>query len=289
MLRKNLFPLLGAAATLFGLLHGSVLPARAQAAPPANPLQGFNLPPSLFFGFVGQAGGGVDPTHSSAMQLLQRNDVRNEIGLDLKQQNALEELRTKSQQEFQTTIQSSIKESMKALQNVPQDQQQSQIQDRMDQFASTVQTMQGDLDKRTEAILRPKQAARLRELDLRWRGLLALSDPKVAAVMKLMPDQADKVSALVKEFMDGQQKALMQAMVPVVSPNGNGQDGGALTPQERAQQRQKTMYDAMHSKEMEKARADTGAKLLDLLSPAQKAQWTTLKGAKFTFRTTEAP
>ena len=52
-------------------------------------------------------------------QLLQRNDVRNEIGLDLKQQNALDELRTKSQQEFQTTLRTNIQESMKALQNVP--------------------------------------------------------------------------------------------------------------------------------------------------------------------------
>lgn len=288
MLLKKISAALGAVA-LFGLCAGFGVPAGAQGAAQTNPFQKFNLPPSLFFNFVGQAGGGIDPTHSSAMQLLQRNDVRNEIGLDLKQQNALDDLRTKSQQEFQTTLRTSIQESMKALQNVPQDQQQSQIQDRMDQFATTIQTFQGDVDKRTEAILRPKQITRLHELDLRWRGPLALSDPKVTAALKLTPDQTSKVNALVKEFMEGQQKALTQAMVPTISPNGNGQDGGASTPQERAQQMQKKLYDAMHSKEMEKTKTEAEAKLLDLLTPAQKDQWLTMQGARFTFRKTEMP
>ncbi|MCW3098652.1 MAG: Small-conductance mechanosensitive channel [Chthonomonadaceae bacterium] len=288
MLLKKFSAMLGAAA-LIGLFHSAVLPAGAQQAPPANPLQGFNLPPALFFGFAGQASGGVDPTHSAAMQLLQRIDVRNEIGLDLKQQNALDDLRTKSQQEFQTTLQTNIQESMKALQNVPQDQQQGQIQNRMDQFATTIQSFQGDLDKRTEAILRPKQVTRLHELDLRWRGPLALCDPTVAATLKLTPDQTNKVNPLVKEYMDGQQKAMTQVMTPALAPNGNGQDGGAATPQERMLQMQKKMYDAMHSKEMEKAKTEIEAKLLDLLTPAQKDQWTSMKGAKFTFRKTEVP
>ncbi len=288
MLFKKLFALLGAAA-LFGGFSSIALPVGAQTTPPANPLQGFKLPPSLFYGFAGQAGGIADPTHSAALELLQRNDVRNEIGLDLKQQNAMDELRTKSQQEFQVTLRSSIQESMKALQNVPQDQQKDQIQDRMDQFATTVQTFQGDLDKRTEAILRPKQITRLHELDLRWRGILALSDPKVAASLKLTTDQTGKVNLGVKDFMDTQQKVMMTAMVPAISPNGNGQDGGTLTPQERMAQMQKKIYDAMHSKEINKAKAETEAKLLELLTPAQNEQWTTMRGAKFTFRKTEVP
>ena len=283
---KKLCAVLGASA-LFGMAHPSALPVGAQQAAQTNPLQGFNLPPSLFFGFMGQAGGGTDPTHSSAMQLLQRTDVRNEIGLDLKQQIALDDLRTKSQQEFQTTMRSSVQESMKALRNVPQDQQMDQIQNRMDSFATTIQTFQGDVDKRTEVILLPKQAKRLHELDLRWRGTLALSDPKVAAALKLTPEQNAKSSALVKEFMELQQKALMQTMAPAISPNGAGQDGGAVTQQGRMQQMQKKMNEALHSKEMEKAKSDAEVKLMEVLTPAQKEQWTTSLGAKFMFRKNE--
>jgi hypothetical protein len=285
---KKLFRVLSAAA-LFGLLlYAPAARAQAQRPGQTNPFQNFNIPPSLYFGMIGQTSGGIDPTHSSAMQLLQRNDVRNEIALDLKQQNALDDLRTKSQQEFQTTLQTNVKESMKALQNVPQDQQQAQIQDRMDQFATTVQTFQGDVDKRTEAILRPKQVKRLHELDLRWRGPLALSDQKVAEALKLTPEQTGKVSTFVKEFMEGQQKALTQAMVPAANPNDNGQPIPA-TPQERMQQMQKKMYAAMHTREMEKSKTDIEAKLVDTLTPAQKEQWTTMLGAKFTFRKTEVP
>lgn len=288
MLLKKLSALLASAA-LFALLNGSpVLSAQAQVPGPPGGLQNFNLPPSLFFGFVGQAGGGIDPTHSSAMQILQRNDVRNEIGLDLKQQNALDDLRTKSQQEFQATMRTSVQESIKALQNVPQDQQQTQIQDRMDQFATTLQTFQGDLDKRTEAILRPKQVKRLRELDRRWRGPMALSDPKVAEALKLTAEQTGKVSPLLKDFMDLQQKALTQAMVPALNPNDNGQDPPP-TPQERMQQMQKKIYDATHTREMEKTKKAIETKLLDLLTAAQKDQWTTMQGARFVFRKTEVP
>ena len=288
MLLKKRFALLRSAALFCLLTHAAVLPAQAQAPVPPAGLQNFKIPPSLFFGFVGQASGGVDPTHSSAMQLLQRNDVRNEIALDLKQQNALDELKTKSQQEFQTTMRTSIQESIKALQNVPQDQQQSQIQDRMDQFATTVQTFQGDLDKRTEAILRPKQVRRLHELDLRWRGPMALSDPKVAEALKLSSEQTGKVSPLLKEFMDLQQKALTQAMMPATNQPDSGQPPPA-TPQERMQQMQKKIYAATHTREMEKTKKESETKILDLLTPAQKDQWTALQGARFAFRKTEVP
>jgi hypothetical protein len=52
---------------------------------------------------------------------------------------------------------------------------------------------------------------------------------------------------------------------------------------------QKKLSETLHSKEMEKTKADYEAKLLGLLTPAQKDQWTTMKGAKFTFRQTDAP
>ena len=80
---------------------------------------------------------------------------------------------------------------------------------------------------------------------------------------------------------------MMQVMAPVISPNGAGQDGGATSPQERMQQMQRKMTDAMHSKEMEKAKAEAEAKLLEALTPAQKEQWTTSRGAKFLFRKNE--
>lgn len=291
MTLKKRFALFGATA-LLGLFSLCALqPAQAQApTPPINPFQNFNIPPSLFFGMMGQGGiGGIDPTHSSAMQLLQRNDVRNEIGFDLKQQNTLEQLRTKSQQDFQKKITTTVQESAQALKDVPQEEQLNQIQDRMNQFATTLQNFQGDVDKQTEAILREKQLTRLHELDLRWRGPLALSDPKVATTLKLTPEQTNSVTTTMKEFMDAQQKALMQVVMSAMAPQRNDPNAPPVSQQERAQQMQKKVADALHSREMEKTKAATEAKLLELLTPEQKTQWTTMLGAKFTFRQTEVP
>lgn len=283
MLRKRLFTMLGAA-SLFGMLAVAA-PRTAQAqvpVPPTNPFQNLNIPPSLFFGMMGQGGGGIDPTHSAAMQLLQRNDVRNEIAFDLKQQNMLDELRTKSQQDFQKTLTTTIQESVQALQNVPQDEQQSHIQDRMNMFATTIQNFQGDVDKRTEGILRPKQITRLHELDLRWRGPMALSDPKVADALKLTPEQTAKVGTTVKDFMEQQQKALMAGLMAQ-----NSNDPAPTGPQDRMQQMQKRVAAILNSREQEKAKKATEDKLLELLTPTQKTQWTTMQGAKFIFRKAE--
>ncbi len=280
MFRKSVPTLL----TTFGLalaLCGTSLPSSAQqaAAPPANPLANLTIPPSLFFGFLGPMSGIVDPTHSAAMTLLQRSDVQNEVGIDLNQISAIKNLQAKSQQEFRDKMTTSIQDTSKNFQNLAPDQIQSQLQETLAQFATSMQTFNGDLDKRTEAILRAKQITRLHELDLQWRGPLAFSDPKIADILTLTPEQRAKATSSLRDFTDIEQKALMQAMIPTPTPK----DTPSQPPVNPMVQMQKKMAVALHTKEIEKAKTETEAKLLEMLTPAQKDQWKTLQGTKYTF------
>ncbi len=281
MLRKTVPSLL--ATVGLTMIAGGCLPsafAQQAAAPPANPFANLSIPPSLFFGFLGPMSGIVDPTHSAAMQLLQRSDVQNELGVDLNQVSALKALQEKSQQEVRVKLTTVGQDAAKSFQGLPQDQIQGQIQDTLSSVAATMQTMQGDIDKRTEGILRAKQISRLHQLDFQWRGPLALSDPKVAELLMLTADQKTKVSASLKEFTDMQQKAIMTVMMPVPNAKPAPPEDPPVSPQV---QMQRKMSAAMHTREMDKAKKEVEVKLLDLLTPVQKEQWKIAQGAKYTF------
>ena len=101
------------------------------------------------------------------------------------------------------------------------DERQQMFTQMRDTVTDSLTAVQADQNKKSEAILTPAQTKRLRELDLQWRGPLALSDEKLADKVTLTPDQRAKFTAMLKELRDTR----MKAQTSMFSPGGGGFPG----------------------------------------------------------------
>ena len=255
---------------------------------PGNPMQ-------MMMG----GGGIVDPARSAKAVLVYRTDVQNALGLDLRQKNALDALK-----EVQAQNGQKMGQDMRALfqglrgqaQTLTQEERQAKMQELTDKAKEIAQGYQDDLDKKIDEILTPKQRRRLSEMDLRWRGPLALVDPKVAEKATLGAEDKKKAEDAYKEYTDARQK-LMQSMMPAGfrnrfgagdAPNGANtpppapaQPAPTLSPEEQQAAQKKAL------KDFEKGRVAMGTKLVANVSPAAAANWQGMIGAPFTFRDLE--
>jgi hypothetical protein len=203
------------------------------------------------------------------------------------------------------------------------EERQAAMQQRQQQIQDAINPILADEDKALEALLNPTQVKRLHQLDLQWRTALALNAPTLADQVALTPDQRPQVTALYQEYQT-EQRSIMMGVFGGRRANGrrgnggNGQgnngstqdnsgnqngtggnaggdqnanaqgnnaDPNAAPPppandpqsvQERLQQAQK---------EIAKLRKTSSDKVLALLSPEQKAQWTKMTGRAFVFKT----
>ena len=264
-----------------------------QTAPPQNPFGpgsplGGQLAP-LMMSFGSSFGGTVDLSHSNAMNLLQRNDVRTELLITSPQREKLDEMKSSSQQELMQRVQTSAAENFQGIQNAPPEQRLDLVQQGLTKLQDTVQTYQNDLDKNIEKLLDRNgsggvpQVERLRQLDLQFRGPLALSEKKLADNMKLTPDQRTIVSTALSEYVQVQGQAMMKAfsgMGPGAAGGPPGAGGAGFNPQEM----QKKMTEAMQSEDIKKARKASEKKVTDAMTAEQKETWKSWLGKPFTFR-----
>jgi hypothetical protein len=274
--------------------------SRAQQPPP----QGVGGAPFIFGN--GPLNALRDPAHGSLMSLLDRNDVKNEIGIDARQRDALNDLKQKSRAEMMDKIRTDVQNMRDKMKDMSPEERRAQIQkmqgDRQDAFSA----YQSDLDKRVEAILRPSQVKRLHELDLQWRGPLAMVDPSLSDKVGLDPEQHAKVNQLYQEYRNAQGKAFQNAFAGIGRgrrPNqaqGNGdpqnnqnQDAAQNAPQDNGPPPAPPSREEIQRRlqnvqvEMEKTRASIGQKVLALLGPEQMQNWRTLQGRPFTFNTND--
>ena len=143
-------------------------------------------------------------------------------------------------------------------------------------------------DQKLAAILTPKQFTRLKELDLQWRGPLAMGVKDVSEQAKLTKEQSPKVSDLLKEYRQEVGKQLNFGARNIVfnqkqgapaPPAGDTKAPPPATPAEMQVRLEKA------KKEIEKARKSLGEKALKGVADEQRAQWATLTGKPFQFRT----
>ncbi len=278
------------------------------------------------FGGRGGFGGGMnanphDPTKSALPVLLLRPDVQTEIMLSQKQNEEFAAEETTAQAAVAQAWQDARKNmpNRASMQDLSQEEQQAKWQEarqkRTEAITAAQSTMSDTLEKKAETVLRPEQLARARQLDLQWRGPLALTDTKVAAKFTLTDDQKTKLADLLKQSQTEQQTIMREMMNATRQPrqrrNNNNAAGGAtaaptdpnapavpaappaadpnapaavptLTPEQIQAKRDEAQVKA------DKVRADYDAKAYALLTDAQKAAWKTAIGAKFTFRQTAA-
>lgn len=319
----------------------------AQQAPPAAPAPpsienmstaAFGMAPFLM-GNNARQNSVTDPTRSNYLSLALRDDVHTELRLTGMQREALMELQNKSRKEMIERMRANVQEMLGArgvsrrpapakpnteaeeTEKTPPtpEERRAQMLEQGNKIITTMTGYRDEMDKKVEAILSSGQMRRLRQLDLRWRGPLALADTKVAEQVQLSPEQSAEVLAALREFQAAQMKAMQSAFTPRPSneptPPPNGQaDGNATTrrPANPAQPnapspgapgqngnrvggaysrnidpRQVQEIEARLEaarKESEKARKAAGDKALTALVPEQRQMWQTLLGKPFAFR-----
>jgi len=251
----------------------------------------------------------IDPAKSAKFTIVYRVEVQNALGLDLKQKLALDDLKNvqaQNQQKMGSELRGLVQSVIGQPQNLTPEVRQQKTQELTEKVQGIAQGFQSDLEKRVDAILTPRQRKRLSELDLRWRGPMALVDPTVAEQAKLGEPDKKKAADAYKEFTDARQK-LLESMMPtglrIRSITGGvtttGADGSAtggvtadpnappaapvpppasMTPAERQAAQKKALRD------FEKNRVALGTKLATALSPPVAAAWQEMIGARFTFR-----
>lgn len=268
-----------------------------------------------------------DPTQSATATLLKRDDVRDALLIDGRQREQLDGAAVKVQQDLQAQRQQMMQQFWQQRRgNAGQGNFRNMTPEERNARMATMQTQRQEIqqkldqaqaarEKDVESVLRPAQVKRLHELDLQWRGALAVADTEVGDKLALTAEQKSGVNALLQEFRTTQQQQ-RQGMFqnqfrqrrqrfpqgnPAQGGNASGTDtpapgdtpaGGPPTPDANGpimppqpptlDQMQRMMDDQLAA--TTKARKAAETKVLALLTPAQKQKWLTLQGKPFRFR-----
>ena len=246
-------------------------------------------------GFFAMANGGVngslvpvDPGVSYIHQLIKRPDVRSDLFLDSKQRDQLEDMEAAENQAANHRIAQlggAIKGSQGGAAARSGDGAQNSISDRATKLHEMVQGSADERDKKLAEILTPKQIKRLKELDLQYRGPLAMVVKPVADKALLTDKEAPAVADLLKEYRDSVRKALgvEQKVTRTTSPDGstsvNVNSSISASPDEII-----ARLDKAHE-EIEQSRRLLSDKALRSVTEAQRSEWQGLNGVKFQFQT----
>lgn len=144
------------------------------------------------------------------------------------------------------------------------DMSQEERQKFMEDARKRMEEQSKKAEELAKGVLTPEQMTRLNELRIQQQGVRAMGRPEVAAALKLTDAQ--------KEAIDD----ILEAARPQRGPGGGGGGGfGGNRPSE--EERDKARAEA--EERTKKTQADIDA----VLTETQKAEWTKLQGAKFTF------
>lgn len=197
--------------------------------------------------FFGGFGGGV-------AGLLQMPEVQAELKIDEAQKELIQAVNQEMGQKMRQLFESSRGQG-------GQDGGRRGFSPGMQQKMAALQAEQ---TKKVGEILDAKQMARLKQLGVQRAGNRALSQDDVAAQLKLSADQRQKINAALQGERDALQSILQ---------GFRGSDGQRPTDAQRDELRKK----------MTDMRTATDAKVLAVLTDAQKNQFKALQGAPFKF------
>ena len=216
----------------------------------------------------------VDPTHSNSWLLLNRTDVQRELAITDQQRQEERALVQATQADLHNRMTNYFKSFHSNGQTTysPAVRHQ-QMAERRKQMRDMIVNWQSDVAKQTQGLLTPEQNKRLNQLDLQWRGPLAMASDDVAAELALDASQRAAVGKLLADYQRAQQKAFQAAQnqeAPSSPPSGS-----AAAPQSGARQ------DAVQ--QIFAARAEGNIKALQLLTPEQRKKWQSMVGRPFDF------
>jgi hypothetical protein len=220
-----------------GLILGLAV-ATASAQPPGGPGGGRGG----FFGGPGMMRG-------ASMMILGMDDVQKELAVTDDQKTKLTDLQQKTMEDFRSAF-----SGFGNFQDMT-DEERTKARDEMrKKMEETGKKTQAEVDK----ILDAKQSERLKQLQVQFQGVRALTDPDVVTKLKLNQDAQDKIKKIID---DAQQNR----------PNF---DFRSATDDERKEFMDK----------MQKQRAETMKSALAVLDDDQLVEWGKLTGKEFKFQ-----
>ncbi len=139
------------------------------------------------------------------------------------------------------------------------------------------------LKKDVFAVLSPTQLSRLRQLTLQRVGLISLTDPEVSKKIGLSTDQVTKLKAAFQkgrtQFVNLQQSTA----APILAPykNRKPKDQAEATSLRKELEGKLKVASATLKPKLVEIGKQTDTAMMAVLTPAQKAKWTALKGVPF--------
>ncbi len=211
------------------------------------------------------------PNMSNTLGLLMRPEVQNEIRLDLKQRNALAQL----QENARNRAMQRMRDQFQQMRNLSREERQQRMQNMRSEMMTQMQQFQGEINEELKQLLREDQMKRLHQLDLQWRGPMAMTDPKVAEEIKLSQKSRTEINRISSEYQRNVGEIFRSAFEQWQQQGGPR--GGAPMPD--FQSRLSPLRQKMDS-----LKKDSEQQVLDLLTPEERSRWNAAIGEPFRFR-----
>lgn len=206
----------------------------------------------------------------SQRRLLERGDVQNHLRLTVRQKKELGlaplppggKARSKPGEAKAAPLRIEVD-----VKSSPEERQQS-LQELSERVRAQVEASHSASEAKIKEVLTPEQLKRLAELDLQFRGPLALGEPKVVEEVKLAAEKRAPIAALAQEA----RRKMAEATVDALKEGRN------------LQQERKNRLSPLRKK-TDKAKGEASEKILAMLSPEEMARWEAAQGKPFLFRT----
>ena len=192
---------------------------------------------------------GGSPAMNYSRELLKRKDVQIELGLDANQKDALAKV-------FNELPGRIIVRVVRIVPPVLSSEERKQWNaETRRQSAEQAANVLNERSREVEEVLRPDQRKRLSEIDLQWRGILALVDKNLSGKLGVSPAHYHRITEIAADF------EVKRIILMDVSDNPDSA---------RYRKRQLLLQ-------------ETEQKVLALLSDEEKSRWAQAIGKPFKF------
>ncbi|MDE2126072.1 MAG: hypothetical protein KGJ62_05740 [Armatimonadetes bacterium] len=274
--------------------------SRAQAPQRIANGVGTGQPGTLSYLQIGGPYGQKDPVRSHKFALLHRADVYAELSITSPEREKLDALELASVEGVQAQIRLQVRK-MGGYRGIPIEERRQVMADRRVKIENVVGNYIDNVDGQLAQILTPQQMERLDQIDLQWRGPLAIAAKSIGEQLKLSGPQRVAIDAAYNTFNTAEQTAIRYTMSPMqalmdannAKTNGGKPDAGGATQALAATNplnsggtfdqaaAQKAVTAAQKNAAVVQAKEE--AAVLQALSPEQLQTWHTMLGRKFSF------
>ena len=228
----------------------------------------------------------INPARNYVTYLVNRDDVQAHILLSSAQRQALNSM----QNGARTALFDKLTQNTNSLSQLVQEQSNdsnANLDSQMKELVLERDSIEAKNDlylmSKLKSILTAKQIARLNELDLIWRGPVAITDQSVAYRVGVSPERKQKIDALYSAYKRKVARSLGVDQNAASARQGTPVSRSAQTTASRTPQDWNIWADRAE-REIESYRKRTGNSVYQLLSADQKARWKAFTGKQFTFR-----